>query len=98
MAGFFVGSLVGAAFALLFAPSSGEEIREQIKEKGVELKGRAEEMGVDPARLGELKQRGQEIFEQQRERFQEAVNEGRHAAERRKEELLSQFEAPVETE
>jgi gas vesicle protein len=98
MAGFFVGSLVGATFALLFAPASGDEMREQIKEKSVELKQRAEEMGIDTAKLAEIKDRGQSIVEQQRERFHEAVDEGRHAADRRKEELLTQFQPPTETE
>ncbi|NLT73362.1 MAG: YtxH domain-containing protein [Chloroflexi bacterium] len=95
LAGFFVGTLVGAAFALLFAPSTGEEMREQIRERGIELKERATEMGVDREKLGELKVRGEELLEQQRTRFMEAVQEGRLAAERRKEELLAQFQAPA---
>ena len=40
--GFFTGALAGAATALLFAPRPGEEIRAQIREKSVELQGRAE--------------------------------------------------------
>lgn len=94
LAGFFVGTLVGAAFALLLAPASGQDVREQIKEKGVELQQRATEMGMDPSRLGELKQRGEVLLEEQRTRFKEAVQEGKLAAERRKEELLAQFQAP----
>jgi gas vesicle protein len=41
--GFFVGALVGGAAALLFAPQSGEETRAQIRDKGIELKEKAEE-------------------------------------------------------
>jgi len=41
--GFFVGALVGGAAALLLAPQSGEETRAQIRDKGIELKERAEE-------------------------------------------------------
>ncbi|MHB1318373.1 MAG: YtxH domain-containing protein [Anaerolineae bacterium] len=95
LAGFFVGTLVGAAFALLLAPASGQDVREQIKEKGIELQRRATEMGVDPSRLGELKERGEVLLEEQRTRFKEAVQEGKLAAERRKEELLAQFQAPA---
>jgi gas vesicle protein len=40
--GFFVGALVGGAAALLLAPQSGEETRSQIREKGIELKEKAE--------------------------------------------------------
>jgi gas vesicle protein len=41
--GFFVGTLVGGAIALLFAPQSGEETRAQIRRKNSELQTRARE-------------------------------------------------------
>ncbi len=93
LAGFVFGALAGALAALLLAPSSGEELREQIKEKGIELKERAEEYGVDTERLAELRERGQALLEEQRARFREAIEEGKLAAARRKEELLAQFGA-----
>lgn len=40
--GFLIGGLVGAATALLLAPQSGEDTRTQIREKGIELKEKAE--------------------------------------------------------
>jgi gas vesicle protein len=43
MVGFVIGALVGAAAALIMAPQSGEETRQQIRDKGVELKGQAED-------------------------------------------------------
>ena len=36
--GFVIGGLVGAAVALVLAPQSGQETRQQIRDKGVELK------------------------------------------------------------
>ncbi|MEE3254631.1 MAG: YtxH domain-containing protein, partial [Chloroflexota bacterium] len=36
--GFVIGGLVGAAVALVLAPQSGQETRQQIHDKGVELK------------------------------------------------------------
>ncbi|MBN1994845.1 MAG: YtxH domain-containing protein [Anaerolineae bacterium] len=42
-AGLVIGGLVGATLALLLAPQSGEETRAQIRDKSLELKGRAEE-------------------------------------------------------
>jgi gas vesicle protein len=40
-AGFFAGVLAAGATVLLFAPLSGEKVRAQIREKGVELRERA---------------------------------------------------------
>ena len=37
LTGFVVGGLVGAAVALILAPQSGAETREQIRMKGIEL-------------------------------------------------------------
>ena len=38
---FGAGVLVGAGLALLFAPSSGRELREELSERAAELKDRA---------------------------------------------------------
>jgi gas vesicle protein len=46
-AGLIVGGLVGAAVALLLAPQSGEETRTVIRDRGIELKDRAYEVGTD---------------------------------------------------
>jgi gas vesicle protein len=80
-AGFVVGALVGAAAALLFAPQSGEETRILIREKGVELKGRADELQV------QAKERAEDL----QAKVKEAVEEGKTAAAKKKEELLSQI-------
>jgi len=42
--GFIVGGLIGAGLALLFAPQTGEETREMLKEKFLELKEKAEKI------------------------------------------------------
>ena len=42
--GFLLGGLAGAVTALLLAPQSGEETRAQIRQKGGELQGKAEEV------------------------------------------------------
>jgi gas vesicle protein len=41
LSGFFIGGLVGSITALLLAPQSGEETRDVIKTKGIELRDRA---------------------------------------------------------
>jgi gas vesicle protein len=45
--GFFVGALIGGATALLLAPQSGEETRTQLREKGIELRDKAEATYAD---------------------------------------------------
>ena len=101
-AGFMVGALVGAAAALLFAPMSGEETRGMIREKGVELGQRADEMSIEARKKAEefqiqARERAEELQAQTKERagaFQErvkiAVDEGKATAIRTKEELLAQ--------
>ena len=92
LAGLLVGALVGAAAALLMAPQSGEETRTLIRDKGVELGQRADELSL------EARQRAEEF----QTKMQQAVEEGKATATQRKEELLSQVgatapdEAPVE--
>jgi len=92
VAGFFWGALVGAAAALLFAPFPGEETRRLLREKSGEMKSRAECMGVDVDGVPEtIRTRGQAILETQRSRLQEAIREGRQAAEAKRSEMLNRL-------
>jgi len=93
IAGFFLGGVIGAAVALLLTPASGEEIREQIRVKSIELKDRAGELGSEATKTAEdLRAKGQSFYESQKLRFQEAIEEGKRAASSKKEELLAQLE------
>ncbi|MDZ7845011.1 MAG: YtxH domain-containing protein [Anaerolineales bacterium] len=51
--GFLIGGLAGAITALLLAPQSGEETRDVIKTKGIELKDKTIETIDDARRLAE---------------------------------------------
>ena len=53
LTGFLLGAVVGAAAALLMAPQSGEETREQIRERGIELRSRASEVGEEGRKRAE---------------------------------------------
>jgi gas vesicle protein len=93
VAGFLFGAFVGAVLALLFAPAPGEEIREQIRERGIELKDRAEDLSVEATKKAEvLRSKGQTLLDEQKTRLHEAIEEGKKAAARKKEELLGQLE------
>lgn len=65
LAGFLIGGLIGAGVALLMAPQSGEETREMIKDKSIELRDRAYET-ADVAR-----ERAEQLAQQARERVSE---------------------------
>ncbi len=91
--GLLIGTFLGAAIALLFAPGSGEQTRSQLKDKSIELKHRAEDLSVEAShKADELKSKGQQLLEEQKGRFKEAISEGKLAAERKKEELISELQ------
>lgn len=79
--GFLMGGLVGAAVALAFAPQSGEETRRMLREKGIELRGRAEETyGQIRERVGELREQAEAQYGQVREQVEHAVGRLRGVA------------------
>jgi gas vesicle protein len=67
LAGFIIGSLVGAAVALLMAPQSGEETRLMIRDKSIELKDKAVESSQ------EARARAEKALEEARQRADAAV-------------------------
>ena len=66
---FFLGTVVGAAVALLFAPASGQETREFLGEKARE--GRA--------KASETARQTREVLNRQRETIAAAIERGREA-------------------
>jgi len=80
--GFLLGGLVGAALALAYAPQAGEETRELIRERSIELKGQAEELaGRARERMEELRQQAQMQIGQVRQQIEEGVQSARQYAE-----------------
>lgn len=66
---FILGAVSGAAVALLYAPQSGRETREQLGEKANEARARAAEAAA----------RGREAMTQGRETLATAIERGREA-------------------
>ena len=90
VAGFIVGGLVGFAAGLLMAPQPGEQTQAQLRERGIELKGMAEDLALEARKKAEeLQEKGQFTL---KERIGEAVAEGKAAAAQRKEELVAKLE------
>jgi gas vesicle protein len=88
---FFLGGLVGAGIALLFAPKPGSETRQMIKEYAGETKGKAE------AYLEKFKEsatsvleKGKEFVEEQKIILTSAVEAGKEAYEKEKEKLTTE--------
>jgi gas vesicle protein len=68
-AGLVIGSLVGAAAAMLMAPQSGEETRALIRDKSIELKDKAVDVGQD------MQLRAEKALETTRAQLEDVVDE-----------------------
>lgn len=88
LAFFLLGSVVGAAAALLLAPKTGRETRNLLKESGFQFKKLAEE-GLDSgkASMDDFVQHGKEIMDEVGQRLVAAFEAGKEAM---KEELTKE--------
>jgi len=91
-AGIVVGSLTGAATAILLAPKSGKETREQIRQKAAEMRNqtnsscddavsqvrsKADQIKDDVSeKAKDLKQQGEDILVEQLDRVSAAAETG----------------------
>jgi len=75
---FVLGAAVGAAVALLYAPSTGDETRRKIMEKAKEGRDRAEAAARE----------GRDFLNRQRDSIKEVVDRGRDAFEQARKESL----------
>ena len=103
--GFLLGTVVGAAAALLLAPQTGEETREVIRERGIELQGRmgqtteeARSRAADLAsearsRAADAQDRSRTLLAEQKSRLQEAIDQGKEAAQQKRDELTARFQS-----
>lgn len=80
MLAFMLGTVAGAAVALLFAPASGEETREYLGRKARDSRDRARDAARDAA------EHGREFYERQRDHVSSALDRGREAFQAAREE------------
>jgi gas vesicle protein len=103
---FAIGATVGAVVALLFAPKSGRELREDLadatrkgvdraRETGSQISSRAGEYyGTASSRVGELASSARDAARARGERFTSAIEAGREAY--REEKRRTEFSALTE--
>ena len=90
---FVLGALVGAGLALLFAPKTGAETQEELKEQARKLRIVAEERVREAQR--QLEERLEEAREGVHARYdevREAIHTGRSAASEAREELQEKLQ------
>ena len=75
---FALGAVAGAAVALLYAPTSGEETRRKLSEKAREGRDKAEALARE----------GRDYLTRQRDTLTSAVERGREAFEQARKETL----------
>ena len=82
---FFMGSLVGAGVALLVAPKSGKETRQQLKELAEDVKTKAEgyiEQMKD--QVSSVVEKGKDLLEEQKSILTSAAEAGKEVYEKEK--------------
>jgi len=88
---FLVGAVVGGGLALLMAPRSGEETREQLKVAGDEARERMRNVLDDAERrLRQPLDEIQQMLEEKKEVFWAAVDAGKEAAREQSERRAEQ--------
>jgi len=107
--GMLIGSAVGAAAALLYAPQGGADTRELIRLKGDEAKDRVtgvasnvkqtvvEKADQIRSSTGELVDRSKGFVETKKSQITAAVDAGKEAYTRKKEELQTEVAEATDT-
>jgi gas vesicle protein len=81
LGGFLVGSVIGVATALLFAPRSGQETRAEIRDKAFDLRDRTTETVKDT--VSQAKSKANEIKDTVVEKAEELKQRGKHTVNRK---------------
>jgi gas vesicle protein len=83
---FLLGGVVGAGLALLFAPQSGRETREKIRELADDVKGKATDYAHQAKeKVSSLVDDGKGFYDEKKSIIKSAVEAGKEAYEKEKE-------------
>ena len=86
--GLFVGTVIGAAAGILFAPRAGRETRQALKRSAQDLPQIAEELGSNVQyQADRLTEQAQRTIDEALIRLQEAIATGQEASRKLQEEL-----------
>ncbi|RKU37704.1 hypothetical protein C6496_08615 [Candidatus Poribacteria bacterium] len=88
---FFTGFMAGAVISLLYAPTSGRETRQKIRDKSVEAKNRTVELAHQTSESA--RQSAQHLMEQGRESVQGIVDSGKERIHEAGEQVKGAVEA-----
>jgi gas vesicle protein len=86
LGGLALGTLLGGALALVFAPQTGEETREQLRDTSIQLRERATQLADQvkeqaPALPDQVRERAQTLTDTAREQVQNLTSRAQDAAE-----------------
>ncbi len=83
---FLLGGVVGAGLALLFAPQSGRETRQKIKDLTDDVRDKsAEYVNQAKEKATSLVEEGKDFYEEKKSILKSAVDAGKEAYEKEKE-------------
>lgn len=90
---FILGGIVGAGFALLFAPQAGRETRQKIKDLTEDVKGKARDYVEDvKEKISGTIEKGKDFFEEKKSIISTAIEAGKEAYEKEKERFSKESE------
>ncbi len=88
LGGLFIGTAIGAAVGILFAPRSGKETRQVLKRSAKDLPKFAEELGTNVQyQADRFTEQAQRTIDEALVKLQEAVITGQEASRKLQEEL-----------
>jgi gas vesicle protein len=95
---FLAGAAVGSGLALLFAPKSGREMREQIKDLTDDAVGRIREYAKDAQeKIKSTYEEGRELVKEKKTIISSAIEAGKEAMEREREKFSEEHKSREES-
>ncbi|HET6419661.1 MAG TPA: YtxH domain-containing protein [Geobacteraceae bacterium] len=94
---FLAGAAVGSGLALLFAPKSGREMREQIKDLTDDAVGKIRDYAKDAQdKIKSTYEDGKELVKEKKTIISSAIEAGKEAMEREREKLSGEHKSREE--